>query len=202
MLIETEDIFLTVKNESEGIFKDKGSKFIAFAFQVYSEDSIKEIISDIRKKHFSARHVCWAYRLGAKKQNFRVNDDGEPSNSAGKPILGQIQAHNLSNILIVVVRYFGGTLLGVGGLIQAYKEAAADALKNAEIISLYELKEMKISFNYIDMNTIMKIIKDYELKIVHQDFDNECTITLSVRTGLIQKLTEIFKENNATNHTF
>lgn len=202
MLIETEDIFLTVKNESEGIYKDKGSKFLAFAFQVYSEDLIKEIISDIRKKHFSARHVCWAYRLGAKKQNFRVNDDGEPSNSAGKPIYGQIQAYNLSNVLVVVVRYFGGTLLGVGGLIHAYKEAAADALRNAEIVSLYEEKEMIVSFAYINMNAIMKVIKDYELKIVHQDFDNECTMTILVRTGLIIKLTEVFKEINSTNHTF
>ena len=128
------DNYLSIEKRSEGIYKDRGSKFLAFAFPVYQEDEIKDILAELRKEYHDARHHCYAYRLGASKEIYRVNDDGEPSSSAGKPIFGQIQSNDLSNILIVVVRYFGGTLLGVGGLINAYRSAAADALINASII--------------------------------------------------------------------
>ena len=132
--MSTADKYLTIEKNSDGIFKDRGSKFLAFAYPVSSPEEIKIILAELRKKYHDARHHCYAYMLGAEKETYRSNDDGEPSSSAGKPILGQIQSNNLSNILIVVVRYFGGTLLGVGGLINAYRSAAADAIRNANII--------------------------------------------------------------------
>jgi uncharacterized YigZ family protein len=175
------DAYRTIKQRSEGIFRDRGSKFKAFAFPVYTLDEIKKTLAELRKEYHDARHHCYAYRLGAAKEIFRANDDGEPSGSAGNPILGQIRANDLSNILIVVVRYFGGTLLGVGGLINAYRTAAANAIQNAIIITAAEQDEIRINFPYSMMNEIMKIIRDEGMKIQEQDFAENCQIKASVR---------------------
>jgi len=158
-----EDTYRTISKPSEGIFKDKGSKFISFAFPVISEDEIREIIHSIKKEHHSARHHCYAWRLGHEKLLFRANDDGEPSSTAGKPILGQIQSHDLTNILIVVVRYFGGILLGTNGLINAYRNAATDAVNQAEIVERVVEKELLIEYGYKGMNEVMKVFKDEKL---------------------------------------
>ncbi len=175
------DTYLTIQNASEGLFKDKGSKFLGFAYPISSDEDVKPLIDLLKKEHHSARHHCWAYRLGNQGEQWRVNDDGEPSNSAGKPILGQIQSKGLTNVLVVVVRYFGGTLLGVGGLIQAYKEATADTLNNAIIIEAYAETQFTISFPFETMNDIMKLLKDKTAKIIKQDFNNQCVISFSVR---------------------
>lgn len=189
-----EDTYLTINKPSEGIIKDRGSKFLSFAFPVDSEEEIKHELSRLRKAHPSARHHCYAFRLGADKQAYRANDDGEPSNTAGKPILGQIQSKDLTNILIVVVRYFGGTLLGVSGLINAYKLAAADAIINTEIIektvdNIYELK-----FDYLCMNDVMKIIKDEGLSILSQNFELSCFLSFSVRKSNSTKIYDLIKK--------
>jgi uncharacterized YigZ family protein len=166
---------------SSGTYKDKGSKFLAFAYPVKTEDEVKIIIDRIRKEYHDARHHCYAYRLGAEKLNFRVNDDGEPSGTAGRPILGQIQSSDLSNILIVVVRYFGGTLLGTSGLIQAYKESSADAIKNSIIIDCFVHSSWNLKFDYLQLNAVMKIIKDFDIQTSDQLFDAECTIHLKIK---------------------
>lgn len=176
-----DDTYKTIAAPSEGLFKDKGSKFISYAFPVCSEEEIREIIQIIKKDHHSARHHCYAWRLGHEKLHFRANDDGEPSNSAGKPILGQIQSNELTNILIVVVRYFGGILLGVGGLINAYRNAAQDALVQAEIVERVVEKRLLVEFGYGAMNDVMKIFKDEKLPQIDPRFDLNCTITTLVR---------------------
>lgn len=188
------DTYLTLKQECEGLYKDKGSRFIAYAFPVSNEELIKNIISQIKKEHHSARHHCYAYRLGADMKTFRANDDGEPSNSAGKPILGQIQSHTLTNVLIVVVRYFGGTLLGVGGLINAYREAAADALANACIIEQMVEVDIETRFEYPYMDQVMRIAKDFGLKIIQQTYDSDCCITLRVRKTLAPSISLLLNE--------
>ncbi|MFC2097689.1 IMPACT family protein [Bacteroidota bacterium] len=188
------DSYKTIKGISEGQYKDKGSKFLAFAYPVYTEEEIKEIQKGLRKEFHDARHHCFAYRLGAEKKIFRANDDGEPSNSSGKPILGQIQAFDLTNILIVVVRYFGGTLLGVGGLIQAYKTAATEALKKAEIINKTVNDIIDIRFEYLDMNDVMKILKSEKPEQLKQKFDIDCYIQLSIRQSATKKLLERLKK--------
>ena len=176
-----EDTYLTIKEPSEGLFKDRGSKFSGFAYPVYSEEDVKKYLAELKKLHPSANHHCYAFRLGADKQAYRANDDGEPSNTAGKPILGQIQSKDLTNILIVVVRYFGGTLLGVSGLINAYKLAALDAIQNATIIEKTVDDIYEIRFDYLQMNDVMKIIKDEELKMLSQNFELSCELSFSVR---------------------
>lgn len=176
-----EDTYKTISNPSEGLFKDKGSKFIAYAYPVSSEDQIKEIVQAIRKEHYSARHHCYAWRLGHEKLLFRANDDGEPSSTAGKPILGQIQSFDLTNILIVVVRYFGGTLLGVSGLINAYRNAAFDAINQAEIVEKLVEKQLLIEFDYGMMNEVMKIFKDEKLVQMEPQFDLKCHIKTLIR---------------------
>lgn len=176
-----EDTYLTIKEPSEGLFKDRGSKFLGLAFPVVSEEEIKKHLSELRKLHPGANHHCYAFRLGADKQSYRANDDGEPSNTAGKPILGQLQSKDLTNILIVVVRYFGGTLLGVSGLINAYKLAALDAIQNATIIENTINDIYEIQFDYIHMNSVMKLIKDEDLKILSQQSELTCILTFSVR---------------------
>jgi len=176
-----EDTYLTIKEPSEGLFKDRGSKFSGFAFPVYSEEDVKKYLTELKKQHPSANHHCYAFRLGADKQAYRANDDGEPSNTAGKPILGQIQSKDLTNILIVVVRYFGGTLLGVSGLINAYKLSALDAIQNATIIEKTIDDIYEIHFDYLQMNDVMKIIKDEELKMLSQNFELSCELSFSVR---------------------
>lgn len=183
-----EDTYRSISQPVEGLFKDKGSKFIAYAYPVYSEDEIKEIIQAIKKDHYSARHHCYAWRLGHEKLHFRANDDGEPSSTAGKPILGQIQSYDLTNILIVVVRYFGGTLLGVSGLINAYKNAAQDAINNAEIVEKIVERHLIVEFDYGVMNDVMKIFKDEKLPQFNQQFDLRCSIETRIRYGDTERI--------------
>lgn len=187
-----EDTYKTIAVASEGLFKDKGSKFIAYAFPVTSEDQIKEIIQTIKKEHYSARHHCYAWRLGHEKLLFRANDDGEPSSTAGKPILGQIQSFDLTNILIVVVRYFGGTLLGVSGLINAYRNAAIDAINQAEIVKKLVEQNLLIEFDYGVMNDVMKLFKDEKLVQIDPEFDLRCRIKTLVRLSELPRILENF----------
>lgn len=177
----TDEYFTIKDNISEGFYSEKRSKFLAFAFHVTTEEEIKEIVSEYRKKYYDARHVCWAYMLGAQRTDFRANDDGEPSSTAGKPILGQINKNELTDILIIVVRYYGGVNLGTSGLIVAYRTAAAEAIANAEIIKLYDEEVVTCDFPYVMMNDVMKIIKDMSPRIVNQTYDNTCEIQLSIR---------------------
>lgn len=185
-----EDTFKTIAIASEGLFKDKGSKFIAYAYPVSSEDEIKEIVQSIKKEHHAARHHCYAWRLGHEKLQFRANDDGEPSSTAGKPILGQIQSFDLTNILIVVVRYFGGTLLGVSGLINAYRNAAQDALLNSEIIEKLVEQKLIVEYDYEVMNEVMKLFKDENLPQTESKFDLKCMIMTSVRLSELNRISE------------
>ena len=179
-----EDIYKTIKSPSEGLFKDKGSKFLAFAYPFTDENQVKTIIEPLRKEHFKAVHFCYAYRIGMDKTNFRVNDDGEPSGSAGRPILNVLLSKEITNILVVVVRYWGGTLLGVPGLINAYKSATEEALESAEIIEKTVNEIYQITYGYVQMNDIMKVVKDFDLKIINQKFDNQCVIEIEFRTSL------------------
>ena len=188
------DSYKTINKATEGLFKDRGSKFLAFCYPVNNEDEIKNILKDLRKEYFDARHHCYAYRLGADKSKFRANDDGEPSNTAGKPILGQIQSFDITNILIVVIRYFGGTLLGVGGLIVAYRSAALDALKRAEIVEKTVKSLIDIRFDYKDMNNVMKILKSERVKQLIQTFNLDCYIRLSIRQSEAEALVSRFKK--------
>ena len=182
------DSYLTIAHPCEGLFKDKGSKFLAYAYPVETEDEIKEHIQNLKKEHYSARHHCYAWRLGADKTQFRANDDGEPSSTAGKPILGQIQRLDLTNILIVVVRYFGGTLLGASGLINAYRAAAADALQQAEIVEQLVEISFWVEFDYLNMNSVMKVFKDENLPQKKTDFDLRCKIRSSIRESESERL--------------
>lgn len=175
------DIFKTIMAPVEGLYKEKGSRFIALAYPVSNEEEIKAIVTEVKDKYYDARHHCYAWCLGVDRTNFRTNDDGEPSSTAGKPILGQIQAHDLTNILIVVVRYFGGIKLGVSGLIQAYREATIDALRNAVFIEKTVNEQLRISFSYLVMNDVMKIIKEETPEILERSFELECEMLLSVR---------------------
>lgn len=176
-----EDVFKTIEGQAEGIYKEKGSRFISLAYPVTREEEIRDIIAGLKEKYYDARHHCYAWRLGAAKTHFRANDDGEPSSTAGKPILGQIQSNDLTNILIVVIRYFGGIKLGVSGLINAYREAAADALRNAVIIEKTVDEQLRIHFSYMVMNDVMKIVKEEEPEVLERHFEMECDMLLSIR---------------------
>ena len=175
------DTYKTIIAPTEGIYKEKGSKFLSFAIPVNNSDEVKELVKNYRKEYYDSRHVCYAYMLGAERKEWRANDDGEPSGTAGRPILGQINSRELTNILVVVVRYFGGILLGTGGLVVAYKEATADALNQAEIIERTVDETISINFDYMLINEVMKIIKDTNTKILSQNFDNLCSMQLSIR---------------------
>lgn len=180
--MEQKDEFLTITDTpAEGFYSEKRSKFLAFAFHVTSEEKVKQYVAEFRKKYYDARHVCWAYMLGADRTDFRANDDGEPSSTAGKPILGQINKNELTDILIIVVRYYGGVNLGTSGLIVAYRTAAAEAIANAEIVSQFVEEEVVFDFPYIMMNDVMKIIKDMSPRIISQTYDNTCEMKLSIR---------------------
>ena len=180
--MEPKDEFLTITDTSaEGFYSEKRSKFLAFAFHVTSEEEVKQYVAEFRKKYYDARHVCWAYMLGADRTDFRANDDGEPSSTAGKPILGQINKNELTDILIIVVRYYGGVNLGTSGLIVAYRTAAAEAIANAEVVSQFVEEEVVFDFPYIMMNDVMKIIKDMSPRIISQTYDNTCEMKLSIR---------------------
>ena len=188
------DTYLTLKAESQGLYKEKGSKFLAFAYPVESEQEIKEILETLKKQYHDARHHCYAYILGKDGQDFRANDDGEPGHSAGDPILGQIRSNNLTNALIVVVRYFGGTKLGKGGLVSAYKTAAAEAIAANEIITAIVTEKVSFDFDYLDMNEVMRLIKALDLKIIDQHFDNRCSMTLEVRQALLKEAADQLSE--------
>ncbi|MDN5203380.1 YigZ family protein [Fulvivirgaceae bacterium BMA10] len=189
-----EDTYLTLARQSEGSYKEKGSKFLAFAYPVNSEEDIKEYLANLKKKYFDARHHCYAYILDQDQSRFRANDDGEPNHSAGDPILGQIRSNNLTNVLIVVVRYFGGTKLGVGGLINAYRTAAVEAIDNNQIVQKVVKILIRINFDYLQMNEVMKLVKDYNLEIRQQEFDNRCNFSLLVRLKQKEELTEKLKK--------
>ena len=174
------DLYKTIQNPSEGLYKEKGSKFLAFAYPVSSEEEIKERMAYLQKQFHDARHHCYAWRLGSDMERSRVNDDGEPSGSAGNPIFGQIQSRELSDILVVVIRYFGGTLLGVGGLINAYRSATSDSLDQARIVELKVYELIHVQFEYSQMNSVMKVIKELDLSFENQDFDLNCSLRLKV----------------------
>ena len=184
MVVENFDAYRSIAGRSEGLFKDNGSRFIALAFPVESEEEVKEIVAGLKKEYHDARHHCYAYRLGYKGDRFRANDDGEPSGSAGRPILGQIDSAGLSDILVVVVRYFGGIKLGIPGLIRAYKTSTADALAQAEIIDKVAGRTFRVSFDYLSMNAVMKALKDMGLTPGAQDFGLECSLDVRVRLAL------------------
>ena len=184
------DKYKTIKEKAigEGYYSEKRSKFLAFAHHVDSVDEALELVKEYRKKYYDARHCCYAYRVGFDGTEFRANDDGEPSSTAGKPILGQIDSNGLTNTFICVIRYYGGINLGTGGLIVAYREAAADALANSEIEEKFIEEEVTYSFSYPMMNAVMRIIKDMNPRIINQVFDNTCEVTLYIRKGKADEL--------------
>jgi uncharacterized YigZ family protein len=190
------DTYQTIDALASGVFKDKGSKFLAFAFPVFTEEEIKLHITNLKKEYFDARHHCFAFSLGLTGETYRAFDDGEPSGTAGKPILGQIHSFELTNVLVVVVRYFGGILLGTGGLIHAYKSAAADALQNATIIEKTENTTLMLSFNYEAMNDVMRILKDENIDHLNHQFDLDCKIEISIRNSKVTELEEKLKKIN------
>lgn len=175
------DFYKTIKAPAEGLYKEKMSKFISFAHPIESAEEAKEIIKKYQKEYYDARHVCWAYMLGRERTNFLSNDNGEPSGTAGKPILGQINSFELTNILIVVIRYFGGIKLGTSGLIVAYREAAAEAIRASEIMECHEMENIEFTFPYLAMNDVMKVAKSSDVSIVEQIFDNACQMTVATR---------------------
>lgn len=191
------DLYRTIEKPSEGLYKEKGSKFLAMAYPVGNQEDIAQHLSQLRKKYHDARHHCYAWRLGPEKKEYRVNDDGEPSGSAGKPIFGQIQSRDLSDVLIVVVRYFGGTLLGVGGLIRAYRAAASDALDQNQVVERKVYDRMKVDFSYDQMNAVMKMIKDFELDFEDQHFDLECSLSIRVWKRKSEKVLRGFSKIEA-----
>lgn len=175
------DTFYTLNAPSEGLYKEKMSKFISFAVPVTSAAEAKDVVARYQKEYFDARHVCWAYMIGTARNEFLSNDNGEPSGTAGKPILGQINSFNLTNIVIIVVRYFGGIKLGTSGLIVAYREAAREAILAGNIIECHEMTSIAFTFPYLAMNDVMRVVKDPDVKITNQVFDNACEMTVSTR---------------------
>ena len=184
------DSYKSIATESRGLFKDNGSRFIAHAYPVETEEEVKEIVAALKKEYYDARHHVYAYRLGYLGDKFRANDDGEPSGSSGRPVLGQIDSNELSDILVVVVRYFGGIKLGIPGLIRAYKTATADAIANAEIVEKIAAKMYRVHFGYMAMNSVMKVFKDMGLEQKNQQFDMECSLETKVRLSQIDTFLE------------
>lgn len=188
------DTYKTIKKPSkEALFKEKGSKFYGYAFPVKSEEEVKSHIEDLKKKHYNARHWCYAWQLGKTYETYRANDDGEPSNSAGMPIYGQLQSFDVTNTLVVVVRYFGGTKLGVGGLVQAYKTSAQMALENSIIVKRTINETFLLKFEYPEMNTVMRIVKDENLTILEQKMELGCEFEISVRKKDADRIFELFE---------
>ena len=182
------DEYKTINGTSEGTYSEKRSKFLAFAHHVESEDEIKALLQEYKKKYYDARHVCYAYVLGADRKTFRANDDGEPSSTAGKPILGQINSAELTDIFVAVVRYYGGVNLGTGGLIVAYRTATMEALANAEIVTREVEEQITYTFPYVMMNGVMKVVKEMRPRIVSQNFESTCEIKLAIRQSEAQQL--------------
>ena len=190
------DKYKEIKSPSLGIYKEKGSKFIAYSYPVYSEQEAKERLEEVKKIEHSARHHCYAYIINPDKSLQRANDDGEPSSTAGKPILGQIQSNDLTNILIIVVRYFGGIKLGVTGLIRSYKTAAADSISQAIFVTKTIKEQYKVSFKYPLMNDVMRLIKEHKLEIINTDFQIDCNLIFAVPKSKDDNVVEIFKKNH------
>jgi uncharacterized YigZ family protein len=182
------DSYRTIKQPAGGYYTEKRSRFIAYAIPVRTADEVKEQLAIYRKKYYDARHICWAYMLGSDRKTFRANDDGEPSSTAGKPILGQINSNVLTNLLILVIRYFGGIELGTSGLIVAYRSAAADAIANAEIIECTVDEEITVVFEYPQLNSVMRIIKEDNPIVISQHFDMDCEMTLRIRKSEAESL--------------
>lgn len=183
-----DDTYKTVGSPGEGIFRDKGSKFIGYAIPVKTEQELKDHLGRIRAEHPKARHYCWAARFTTDRSVFKLNDDGEPSGSAGRPILNTLLSQDVTNTVVIVVRYFGGTLLGIPGLINAYKTAAAEALKESVIVELSLTDVYSLHFGYLEMNTVMRVLKENDLQILEQSFDNECSITLGIRKSILNQV--------------
>lgn len=181
-----QDSYRSIPRQSQGLFKDNGSRFISLAYPVESEEEVREIVASLKKKYHDARHHCYAYRLGWKGEVFRANDDGEPSSSAGRPILGQIDSRGLKDVLVVVVRYFGGIKLGIPGLIRAYKTSTADALDNAGEVEKIAGEMYNVAFGYAQMNSVMKVLKDLDIAPKSKDFGEECSILCRVRLSLVE----------------
>ena len=184
--MEMQDQYRSIAAPSEGLFKDNGSRFIALAYPVETEEEVKSIVAGLRKEYHDARHHCYAYRLGYKGDLWRASDDGEPSGSAGRPILGQIDSLGLSDILVVVVRYFGGIKLGIPGLIRAYKTSTADALSSAQIVDKIASRHFRLQFEYLSMNAVMKVLKDMDLPQKAQNFGESCSLETSVRLASVE----------------
>ena len=189
-----DDVYLTLRKASEGeAYKEKGSKFLAYAYPLTNSDGVEDLIQALKKAHPKARHWCYAWQTGVEKPTFRYNDDGEPNNSAGKPIYGQIQSFGLTNVLIVVVRYFGGTKLGVGGLIVAYRSAARLGLENAELVEKILTKELNLKFEYADMDKVMRLIKENSLDIISQKMELDCFLKVSVQKSNLEQVVKLFE---------
>lgn len=183
-----DDTYKTVKETAQGLFTEKKSKFIGYIIPVNTVEDVKQKLEKYKKEYYDARHICWAYMLGADRLEYRSNDDGEPSGTAGKPILGQINSNDLTNVLLLVVRYFGGIKLGTSGLIASYKGAAIETILNAEIIEKTVDVDISFSFEYPFMNDVMKVVKDLEPTILEQKYDVDCSMILRVRKSLLQQL--------------
>jgi len=189
------DLYQTLeKPSSEQIYKEKGSKFLGYAFPIENVDQVETFIDQLKKTHPKARHWCYAWQIGVEKPNFRYNDDGEPNNSAGKPIYGQIQSFQLTNVLVVVVRYFGGTKLGVGGLVTAYKAAAKLSLEEADVVTKMLKESIRLEFDYVHMNKVMRIIKEHQLQILGQKMELNCLFEIAVRKNKADKILKIFED--------
>lgn len=188
------DTYKSISTPAQGVYKDKGSKFLSFAFPVQSEEDIKPIVDSLKKEYYDARHHCFAYRIGQFGQIWRANDDGEPPSTAGRPILGQLLSNDISDILVVVVRYFGGIKLGVPGLIKAYKSATTDVLTNAEIITKIASRRITLNFDYFAMNDVMKKLKEFNITPLRQEFDNECKIVLEIRLSERENFVEAIQK--------
>lgn len=186
--MEATDIYRTIKDVASGEYSEKRSKFLAFAHPVINVDEVKELVDYYQKKYYDARHCCYAYMLGPERKDFRANDNGEPSGTAGKPILGQINSNQLTDILIVVIRYFGGIKLGTSGLIQAYKAAAIEVIQAADIIEKTVDEDVTFFFEYPFMNQVMRIVKEEDPIIISQGYDNDCSMTLRIRKGCMSRL--------------
>jgi uncharacterized YigZ family protein len=196
------DVYKTIYKPAEGIFKDKGSKFLAFAYPFTQEQDLKNIITNLKNEHSKARHFCFAYRLTADRGVFRINDDGEPSGTAGRPILNTLLSKDLTNILVVIVRYFGGTLLGVPGLINAYKKATEDAIEQAIIIEKTIQYIYQLSFDYLQMNEVMKLVKDDNLEVIDQNFDLNCKMKIAINQSELNKIIDKLEKIEALKSTY
>ncbi|MFI3285641.1 MAG: YigZ family protein [Rikenellaceae bacterium] len=183
-----DDTYKTILEPCEALYKEKSSKFLIYAYHVESEEDVKSYLEPLRKLHYDATHHCYAWRIGFRGEKFRANDDGEPSSTAGKPILGQLISHEVTNCLIVVVRYFGGTKLGVSGLIEAYRDSAAMVIEEADVVELTIDVVLDVEFSYLSMNSVMRIVKEEQPRIVEQNFDNLCRMKLSIRESKAERL--------------